>query len=147
MKDQPIAIASDHAGFELKETLKKELTDFGYAVEDLGTNGTASVDYPDFADKLAQWMKQHSEARGVLICGSGVGMSMAANRHKHIRAALCASGLTAQLARKHNNANVMCLGARIIGQDMAKYCLKEFLATPFEGGRHEVRVKKLGANA
>lgn len=144
MTERIIAIASDHAGFELKEMLKGEIAQLGHAPHDLGTQGTASVDYPDFADALAEWMKQHPGQTGVLICGSGTGMSIAANRHRHLRAALCRSGLEAQLARRHNDANVLCLGARITGADMAKFCLRQFLESSFEGGRHEMRVKKLG---
>ncbi len=138
-----IAIASDHAGVELKEALKQQIAQLGYGVEDLGTNDTQSVDYPDYADALAGWMKKDTAARGVLICGSGVGISIAANRHRHVRAALCHNGLVARLARQHNDANVLCLGARMLGVDVAKECVKEFLATPFEGGRHSKRVEKL----
>jgi ribose 5-phosphate isomerase B len=145
MTERIIAIASDHAGVDLKEILKKELKETGYAVTDLGTQGTQSVDYPDYAGKMAEWMRQHSEGYGVLICGSGVGMSIAANRHKHIRAALCTNGLVAALARRHNDANVLCFGARIIGVEMARFCLKEFLNAEFEGGRHQHRVDKLNA--
>lgn len=140
-----IAIASDHAGFELKEILKQEIASMGYGCEDLGAKSAqVPVDYPDSADALAARMKQHPETIGVLICGSGIGISIAANRHRHLRAALCYNGLAAQLARKHNNANVLCLGARTMGPDMAKFCLEQFLNTSFEGGRHEARVKKLG---
>jgi ribose 5-phosphate isomerase B len=138
-----IAIASDHAGFGLKETLKAELATLGYNAHDLGPDNEQSVDYPDYADALAAWMK-NNEGLGVLICGSGIGISIAANRHRHIRAALCHDGLSAALSRKHNNANVLCLGARLIGVDTAKDCLKQFLATEFEGGRHMGRVAKLG---
>lgn len=145
MSQQTIAIASDHAGYEMKEALKAELLHGGYRVEDLGAQNLQSVDYPDFANKIADHLKHHPDAYGVLICGSGIGMSIAANRHKHIRAALCMNGLSASLARKHNNANVLCLGARLIGIEVAKRCLKEFLESEFEGGRHEARVKKLGA--
>ena len=143
MPERLIAIASDHAGVGLKEILKQELQAMGCRVEDLGPQGTQSVDYPDYANKLAQWMKQNPHAKGVLICGSGVGMSIAANRHKHIRAVLAYSGLIAQMSRKHNDANVICFGERMIGMEMAKFCLKEFLNTEFEGGRHAARVEKL----
>ena len=140
---QTIAIANDHAGVELKATLVEELKDLGYDVEDLGTGGSQSVDYPDFANELARWMQQHPGNLGILICGSGIGMSMAANRHKHLRAALCYNGLAAQLARRHNDANVLCMGARMMGPDMAKFCLKQFLETAFEGGRHIARIEKM----
>ena len=138
-----IAIASDHAGFALKEILKKDLAALGFDVADLGPGDTQSVDYPDFAGKLADWMKTQSVGFGVLICGSGTGMSIAANRHKHIRAALCRSGLEAALARKHNDANVLCLGERLTGVEVAKDCVKQFFTTEFEGGRHQNRVAKM----
>ena len=137
-----IAIASDHAGFELKEILKHDLETGGYAVNDLGTTGTQSVDYPDFAHALAKWVaKEHG--RGVLICGSGIGMSIAANRHKEIRAALVHDANEATLARRHNDANVLCLGARTTSEQNAKEALRAFLSTDFEGGRHAARVAKL----
>jgi len=138
-----IAIASDHAGYELKEVLKQEIRVLGFDVNDLGPAHGQAVDYPDYANALAEWIKINDGSMGVLICGSGIGMSMAANRHKAVRAALCHNGLSAALARKHNNANVLCLGARLIGTDLAKDCLKHFITTEFEGGRHEGRVAKL----
>lgn len=139
-----IAIASDHAGFELKALLKQELEKLGFAALDLGTNGPASVDYPDFGNKMAAALKSGEAKRGVLICGSGIGISMAANRHAHVRAALCRDGLSARLSRLHNDANVLCLGARLTGVDVARDCLAVFLGTEFEGGRHQNRVAKLG---
>lgn len=139
---QNIAIASDHAGFDLKSILKSEIETMGHTVTDLGPPDTQSVDYPDYANALANWM-QKNNGTGVLICGSGIGISIAANRHRHIRAALCHDGLSASLSRKHNDANVLCLGARLIGVDTAKDCVKQFLATRFEGGRHAGRVEKL----
>lgn len=138
-----IAIASDHAGFELKELLKQELRQSGVEVNDLGTHNQQSVDYPDYAKAMAQWVAEQAGRRGVLICGSGIGMSIAANRNKAVRAALCHDGLSAQLSRKHNDANVLCLGARLIGTDEAREALKQFLHTEFEGGRHATRVEKL----
>jgi len=141
---ETIAIASDHAGLELKAALKVHAEGLGYAVEDLGTDGSASVDYPDYADKLADWLLVESAAQGVLVCGSGIGISIAANRHRHVRAALCSSVEAAKLSRQHNNANVLCLGARLTDEDTAKACLKTFLETAFEGGRHIGRVEKLG---
>lgn len=142
MKTQ-IAIASDHAGFGLKKILKKELVALGYRVEDLGTHSAESVDYPDYALQLATWVVAE-KGRGVLICGSGIGMSIAANRVKGVRAALCVTTEMADLARKHNDANVLCLGARLTSSEAAKEILKIFLNTPFEGGRHQTRVEKLG---
>lgn len=144
MNDRSIAIASDHAGVSLKEILAKEIEALGFTVHDLGPRDTQSVDYPDYANKLANWVKDHSGSKGVLICGSGIGMSIAANRHTWIRAALCQDGLAATLSRRHNNANVLCLGERLIGVENAKDCVRQFLTTEFEGGRHQARVAKLG---
>ena len=141
---ETIAIASDHAGFELKGLLKDELSALGFEPLDLGTNSASSVDYPDFADRLALALKESKARRGVLICGTGIGISMAANRHRHIRAAVVHDATSARLTRRHNDANVLCLGARLTGADVAKDCLKVFLTTDFEGGRHENRVAKLG---
>ncbi|MBK8158260.1 MAG: ribose 5-phosphate isomerase B [Rhodospirillaceae bacterium] len=141
---EKIAIASDHGGFDLKTQLKQELERLGFEPLDLGTDGPASVDYPDFAVKMAQALKSGPATRGILICGSGIGISIAANRHPHIRAALCHDHLTAYLARWHNNANVLCLGGRTTGVDVARDCLQVFLGTEFEGGRHQNRVAKLG---
>jgi len=138
-----IAIASDHVGVALKAQLKEHLTSLGHDVLDLGPEDTSSVDYPDYADKLAATLKEQHAARGVLICGSGIGISIAANRHRHIRAALCHDGLSAKLARQHNDANVLVLGARLIGSDTAKDCATTFFSTAFEGGRHQHRVNKL----
>ncbi|WP_374313051.1 ribose 5-phosphate isomerase B [Dongia sp.] len=142
MMAEKIAIASDHAGFELKTQLKQELERLGFEPVDLGTDGPASVDYPDFALKMAETLKAGTVSRGVLVCGSGIGISMAANRHPQVRAALCHDHLTAKLARQHNNANVLCLGGRTTGADVARDCLQVFLGTEFEGGRHQNRVAK-----
>jgi ribose 5-phosphate isomerase B len=139
-----IALAADHGGYELKALLVKDLTAAGVAVVDLGTNAADSVDYPDYADRLAAALKDGRAARGVLICGTGIGISIAANRHRHIRAALCHDETTARLSREHNDANVLALGARVIGAEVARACLNVFLATKFAGGRHEKRVAKLG---
>lgn len=138
-----IAIASDHAGVDLKAHLKAHLASLGHDVLDLGPESAASVDYPDYADKLAAALKANQAEQGVLICGSGIGISIAANRHRHIRAALCHDGLSAKLSRQHNDANVLVLGARLIGSDTAKDCATAFFSTPFEGGRHQRRVDKL----
>ena len=143
-RSEAIAIASDHGGFALKEALKPELERLGFSVLDLGPDSNASVDYPDFANALAAALGEGRAKRGVLICGSGIGISIAANRHKHIRAALVHDALGARLCRQHNDANVLCLGERLIGVDVAKDCLKVFLTTDFEGGRHQNRVAKLG---
>lgn len=137
-----VAIACDHAGFGLKTVLKAELESLNCVVEDLGTNDTASVDYPDFAERVARAIESGRAERGVLICGTGIGMSMAANRFRAVRAAACHDAVSARLTRKDNDANVLCLGARLIGDEVAKDCLRVFLATPFEGGRHVRRVAK-----
>lgn len=140
-----IAIGSDHAGYELKETLKEELDLMDVDVTDVGTSSKdESVDYPDFANKVCDLVLKGKVERGVLICGSGIGMSIAANRYPGIRAALCKDGLAAELARQHNDANVICIGARVVGSDTAKRALKRFFETEFEGGRHQFRVEKLG---
>jgi ribose 5-phosphate isomerase B len=143
MPAEPIAIASDHAGFDLKESLKTELEGRGFAPLDLGTSGRDSVDYPDFADRLAAAIKQGPAKRGVLVCGTGIGIAMAANRHRHLRAAVCHDVSSARLSRLHNNANVLALGARLIGVETAKDCLAAFLDTAYEGGRHDRRVAKM----
>jgi ribose 5-phosphate isomerase B len=144
MSTETIAIAADHAGVDLKSALSEELRQAGFTVLDLGTNSTDSVDYPDFADALAGALKSGRVGRGVLVCGTGIGISIAANRHKGVRAALCRGATDARLAREHNDANVLALGARTTGIEVAKDCLKTFLTTPFTGGRHVRRVQKLG---
>ena len=138
-----VAVAADHGGFDLKSLLVPELGRMGYAVLDLGTTGPEPVDYPDIAGLLTQAIVERRANRGVLLCGMGIGMSIAANRHPAIRAALCHDGLTARLARQHNDANVLVLGGRILGPELAKDCLKIFLSTDFDGGRHARRVAKL----
>lgn len=140
-----IAIASDHAGFELKETLKKTIESLGHKILDLGTDSTKSVDYPDYGYKLASAVSKGEAEFGIAICGSGIGISIAANRKPKVRAALCHNIETATLARQHNNANVLALGARFVDAKLAVEMLTSFLQTPFEGGRHENRVKKLGS--
>ena len=144
MTGKPIAIASDHAGFELKQKLVAELEAMNYEVLDLGTNGSASVDYPDFAEALVGAIKAGDADRGVLCCGTGIGIAMAANRHPGIRAAPCRDETSARLTRAHNDANVLALGARLTGIEVAKDCLRAFLETKFDGGRHQPRVAKLG---
>ncbi len=139
-----VAIASDHAGYEMKTALKEEISSLGYGVLDLGTDSPDSVDYPDFAHALAEAVTQGKAGQGVLVCGSGIGVSITANRHPGIRAALCHNAETARLSRQHNNANVLAMGERIIGVDVARECLRAFLETEFEGGRHARRVAKMG---
>jgi ribose 5-phosphate isomerase B len=143
MTSTTVAIASDHAGFPLKETLKDELRRLGHQVVDLGTSNLESVDYPDFAEKLADAVKAGQAQRGVLVCGTGIGISIAANRHRHLRAAVCHDVTSTRLARQHNDANVLAIGGRLVGEETARECLKVFLETPFEGGRHARRVGKL----
>jgi ribose 5-phosphate isomerase B len=143
MPEETIALANDHAGTELKRVLAAELSGRGYRVLDLGTDGAQSVDYPDFAAALAGVLADGRAARGVLICGTGLGMAMAANRFRHVRAAPCHDVTSARLAREHNDANVLALGARLLGPEVAKDCLNTFLSTPFAAGRHVGRVAKM----
>jgi ribose 5-phosphate isomerase B len=138
-----IAIASDHAGIALKSELGRQLRERGLAVEDLGPEDPSSVDYPDYAHLLARAVADGRVERGILICGTGIGMSMAANRHPGVRAALCHDAYTAEMARRHNDANVLCLGARTIGVGVAEQVVRVFVDTPFEGGRHQRRVAKI----
>ena len=145
MPATPVAIASDHAGVALKGVLIEELRALGHEVLDLGTDGPDSVDYPDFGHALAETVAAGRAGRGVILCGTGIGISIAANRHSGIRAAVCHDVTSARLAREHNDANVLALGARLIGDEVARECLRIFLATPFAGGgRHARRVAKLG---
>ena len=136
---ETIAIASDHAGFELKNELKDDLMGRGFTVLDLGADSLKSADYPDFGYALAGAMKEGKAKRGVLVCGSGIGISIAATRHPEIRAALVHDALGARMSRLHNDANVICFGGRMVGPDVARDCLKIFLETEFEGGRHSRR--------
>ncbi|MBK7383961.1 MAG: ribose 5-phosphate isomerase B [Flavobacteriales bacterium] len=140
---ETIAIGSDHAGFELKEVLKKHLITHGYTVLDKGTHSAASVDYPDFAHGVAEAVSSGAAAFGVLVCGSGNGVNMAANKHSGIRSALAWRADVAALAREHNNANVLALPARFISKEEATETLDAFLAASFEGGRHQRRVEKI----
>ena len=143
MKIKRVFLASDHAGFVLKQKISKFLTSKEIKILDLGTKNSSSVDYPDFAHLLAKKMKTKSNNVGILVCGSGIGMSMAANRHKNIRAALCNNIKSAKLSRMHNNANVLALGSRLTKKEVALKCVNIFLKTPFEGGRHLRRIKKI----
>lgn len=139
-----IALASDHAGYGLKAVLAAELAAAGHQILDLGPDSEASVDYPDFGRALGEALAQGRAERGVAVCGSGIGISIAVNRVPGARCALVTSGLLARLARQHNDANCIALGSRIIGIETARDCVAEFLNTPFEGGRHAGRVAKLG---
>jgi ribose 5-phosphate isomerase B len=138
-----IAIASDHAAVALKAELAEWLRAEGHEVQDLGTNGADSVDYPDFGAKLALVVASGEAERGVALCGSGVGISIAVNRDPACRCALVSEPLSARLAREHNDANVIAMGARLVGPEMARACIEAFLATDFLGGRHQRRVDKL----
>ena len=138
-----ITIACDHAGYGLKNALKKEILNMGFEVIDCGTNSSESVDYPDFAKLAVDSILKKKSDIAVLICGSGIGMSITANRFKGIRAALCRSTDDAKLARQHNNANILTLPGRQIDVDEAKNCFKIFINTQFDGGRHQKRVKKI----
>ena len=138
-----ITIACDHAGYGLKNALKKEILNMGFEVIDCGTNSSESVDYPDFAKLAVDNILKNKSNIAVLICGSGIGMSITANRFKGIRAALCRNVDDAKLARQHNNANILALPGRQIDVDEAKNCFKIFINTPFDGGRHLKRVEKI----
>ena len=140
---EAIAIASDHAGFELKEKLERALGELGYDVEDLGTDSPASTDYADFAHPLAKRVSDGDVPRGVLLCGTGLGMSYTANRYPHVRAAVAWNSEIAKLAREHNDANVLVLPARFMSDAEGVAILKVWLETPFEGGRHARRVEKI----
>ncbi|MCH7861160.1 ribose 5-phosphate isomerase B [Sphingomonas sp. NPDC092331] len=138
-----IAIASDHAAYAMKAELAEWLRNEGHEVLDLGTNGPESVDYPDYGYRLARAIEEGRAERGVALCGSGIGISIAVNRNPHARCALVSEPLSAGLARQHNDANVVALGARLVGIEMAKACITTFLATEFLGDRHQRRVEKL----
>ena len=140
-----IAIASDHAAYALKQALIPWLRDAGHDMTDLGTNGPESVDYPDYGAALADSIAVGRVDFGIALCGSGIGISIAANRNPAVRCALVSEPLSAALARTHNDANAIALGARLIGEDMARACITTFLSTAFEGGRHQHRVDKLAA--
>ena len=140
-----IAIASDHAAFALKAVLRKHLIGLGHEVADLGPETADRVDYPDYGYKLAEVVADGTAEYGVALCGSGIGISIAVNRHPSCRAALVSDPYAAQLAREHNDANVIAMGARLIGEDQAKACLDSFLSAEFQGGRHIGRVAKLTA--
>jgi ribose 5-phosphate isomerase B len=138
-----ICLGCDHAGYGLKEEIKKKFSSANEEVKDFGTNSTESVDYPDFVHPLAEFVGENKDAVGILICGSANGVAITANKHEGVRAAVCWNKEVTELARKHNDANVLCLPARFISVDDAKAMIEIFLNTPFEGGRHEQRVKKI----
>ena len=144
MSRDVIAVAADHGGVDLKETLRQELVAAGYEVLDLGTHGLASVDYPDYAQAMAAALAEGRAHRGLLVCGTGIGISIAANRFAHVRAALVHDAFGARMCRQHNDANVLVLGGRTTGIEVARDCLSIFLNTPFEGGRHATRLAKFG---
>jgi ribose 5-phosphate isomerase B len=138
-----LAMACDHGGFELKEVLKNSLADSDTEILDLGVNAPDSVDYPDKAHALANAILQGKADKGILVCGTGIGISIAANRHQGIRAALCTDPFMARMSREHNDANVLCLGGRVIGPSLAEDIVRAFLDGQFEGGRHANRIKKI----
>ena len=140
-----IAIAADHGGFELKDSMVEYIKSIGNEVMDLGTNSADSVDYPDYAKKVCEEIQQENSDLGILICGTGIGMSLAANKFEGIRAACVSDVYSAKMSRNHNNANVLCIGARVIGDEVAKLIIKTFLENEFEAGRHQRRVDKIMA--
>ena len=140
-----IAIAADHGGFELKDSMVEYIKTLGHEVVDLGTNSADSVDYPDYAKKVCEEIQQENSDLGILICGTGIGMSLAANKFEGIRAACVSDVYSAKMSRNHNNANVLCIGARVIGDEVAKLIIKTFLENEFEAGRHQRRVDKIMA--
>jgi ribose 5-phosphate isomerase B len=138
-----IAIGSDHAGFEAKDAIVKQVGELGHQVQDLGVNSPDSVDYPEYAHIVAAKVADGQAELGILVCGSGIGMSIAANKVSGVRAALCGGEYAARMSRQHNDANILCLGARVTGADLIESMVRIFLATSFEGGRHQVRVDKM----
>jgi ribose 5-phosphate isomerase B len=140
-----VFLGGDHAGFALKEELETALGELGHEAVDLGTHDTESVDYPDFGHAVARAVLETEGSLGVLVCGTGIGISMAANKHPGIRAAVCQDPYSARMARQHNDANVLCMGARIVGSGLARDVLESFLGAKFEGGRHQRRIDKIEA--
>ena len=145
MSVKNIAIAADHAGFELKEKIKEMLAAKGFTIKDYGTDSRESVDYPDYIHPLAKDVESGNQDLGVIICGSGNGVNMTANKYKGIRSALCWEKEIAEMARQHNNANIVALPARYISEAVAEECVEAFVSTDFEGGRHQRRVEKISA--
>jgi ribose 5-phosphate isomerase B len=142
---EQFGVASDHAGLELKRALVSEFEKRGLAVREFGTTSADSCDYPDFAHAVGRAIEAGEIARALLVCGTGVGMSIAANRHPAVRAVVCSEPLSARMSRAHNDANVLCIGARVVGPGMAVEIVEAFLSTAFEGGRHAGRVAKIDA--
>ena len=142
---EKIYIGADSAGYELKELLKQHMTEGGYTVVDVGTDSTASCHYPIFAAAVARGVQGDADALGILVCGTGIGMSMAAGKFRGIRAAVCGDTFSARMTRMHNDANVLCIGARVIGPGLARDIVDLFLTTDFEGGRHATRVDMITA--
>lgn len=138
-----IAIGSDHGGYELKKLIVRYLQDSNHEITDCGCYAPESVDYPDFAEKVCDEVRSGASEAGILICGTGIGMSIAANRHRDIRAALCHEAFTARMSREHNNANVLCLGERVIGSELALDIVRVWVSTDFAGGRHQKRLDTL----
>ena len=138
-----VTIGSDHAGFELKQALIESLRQSGHQVKDVGTNSTAPVDYPDFAEKVAQSFLAGECERGILICGTGIGMCIAANKVHGVRAAPCHDSITAEMSRRHNDANILCLSGDLLGEELIDRMVRIWLQTEFEGGRHGRRVEKI----
>lgn len=139
---RPIAIGCDHAGYELKEIVKQQLLSLGFEVRDFGTSGPESVDYPDYGMIVAREIDRGEYDRGILICGTGLGMSMVANRFSGVRAALCNDLFSAIMSRRHNDANILVMGGRVIGSELAGEIVRTWIDTPFEGGRHRTRLEK-----
>lgn len=137
-----IILAADHGGFELKEVIRKDLSQAGYQIVDAGCFSTDSVDYPDYVEKAVERIASGECQKGILICGTGIGMAIAANRHRNIRAANCSDTYTARMSREHNNANMLCLGARVLGVAVALEIVRVWLSTEFAGGRHALRIAK-----
>ena len=144
-RDMKIALGCDHAGFELKEDLRDYLAELKIDALDLGTHGPQPVDYPDVAGKVVEKIARGEVEKGLLICGTGIGMSIAANRFPGVRAALCHDPFTARVSREHNNANILVLGGRLIGKGLAREVLKVWLETEYQGGRHQRRLDKITA--
>ncbi len=137
-----IAIGADHGGYQLKQTIVAQLIELGHEVEDVGCFGPESVNYPDYASQVCERVERDQALRGILICGTGLGMSMAANRYPHVRAALCHESFSARLSREHNNANVLCLGERVTGSALAADIVAAWLEAEFAGGRHQERIEQ-----
>jgi len=138
----PIIIGSDHAAYQMKEKIKTYIIEIGVDIEDVGAYSEDSVDYPDFGIKVASSISKGKFKRGILLCGTGIGMSMVANKFPHVRAALCNDLFSAGMSRRHNNSNILVMGGRVIGETLAMEILKAWLETPFDGGRHQLRIEK-----